>query len=186
MRSGEIAVLTAVAASNVPYVIFVQLDFVEGTMYFCNAGYNFTWNGHSWIGVGKLGTISELEEGTDLQMYGCTLTLSGLESSLIASCFGTGYAGRPATIWMGLLDSDYQIIPDPIVVFKGIMDTMPIKLGAEAAIQLTIESKLVNWERPYGRRYNNEDQQSEYSTDKGFEFVAQMVEKEIFWGRPYK
>lgn len=197
MREGTTETLGAAQASHVPYLMFVKLEFVEETMYFCNAGYNFTWGTTTvtpevgppyttptvWIGVGTLGSISEIEEGVDLQMYGLTLSLSGLESSVVAKCLGTGYAGRPATVWLGLLDVDYQIIADPIVVFKGVMDTMPLKLGKDAVIQLTIESKLVNWERPYGRRYNDEDQKFEFSGDRGFEFVSQMVEKEILWGR---
>jgi len=186
MRTGTDNVIAAFQESNVPYLILVRLDFVEETMRFCNAAYSFPWNGFNWLGAGNLGSITAIEEGIDLQMYGCTLTLSGIASEIIAQCLGTGYSGRNATIWAAPLDENYQVMSDPIVIFKGTMDTMPIKLGSNAAIQITIESKLIAWERPYGRRYNNEDQQSEYPNDKGFEFVAQMVEKEIFWGRPYK
>ena len=32
------------------------------------------------------------------------------------------------------------------------------------------------------RRYNNADQQVAFSSEKGFEFVPQMVEKELIWG----
>jgi hypothetical protein len=156
-----------------------------GTVRLTNAGYDFDWNGHTWTGAGNLGGISAIEEGTDLQMYGVTLTLSGIQSQYIAECFGTTYSGRSATIWLAPLDANYQILADPIVVFKGKMDTMPIKLGKEAAIQVTVESDLVQWERGKSRVFGNADQQSEYPTDKGFEFVAQMVEQEIYWGRPY-
>lgn len=155
-----------------------------GTIRLTNAGYNFTWGGYTWIGAGNLGSISPLEEGQDLQMYGCTLTISGIQSRYIAESFDTNYSGRAATIWIAPLDANYQIIADPVIAFKGKMDTMPIRLGKESAIQVTVESDLVAWERGKARIFGHSDQQSEYAADMGFEFVSQMVEKEIYFGRP--
>lgn len=183
MRTSTETAAAALENTNVPYLVLVELDFVEGFVRLTNAGYAFTWNGHTWTGAGNLGTISPIEEGQDLQMYGCTLTLSGISSDYVAKCFGVGYSGRSATIWLAPLDSNYNILEDPIIVFKGKMDTMPIQLGEQSAIQVTIESKLVDWERARVRRYNNEDQQAEYPGDLGFEFVPQMVEKTLLWGR---
>lgn len=34
------------------------------------------------------------------------------------------------------------------------------------------------------RRYTAEDQKIDHPTDKGFEFVTAIVEKQIMWGRP--
>jgi len=183
MRTMQETAAAALQNTNVPYMVLVELDFVEGVVRMCNAGYAFQWNGHTWTGAGNLGSISAIEEGQDLQMYGCTLTLSGLASDIIAKCFGVGYSGRAATIWLAPLDSNYNILADPVIVFKGRMDTMPIQLGENSAVQVTIESKLVDWERPRVRRYNNEDQQAEFPGDLGFEFVPQMVEKNLLWGR---
>lgn len=182
MRDIQAAAAAAIQGGNVPYIVLVELDFVEGFVRMCNAGYAFQWNGYTWTGAGNLGTISAIEEGQDLQMYGCTLTLSGIASDVIAKCFGVGYSGRKATIWIAPLDSNYNILADPVIVFKGKMDTMPISLGENSQVQVTIESKLVDWERPRVRRYNNEDQQAEFPGDKGFEFVPQMVEKQLLWG----
>ena len=185
MRTVSDLVLYAVQNSNVPYLALVQLEFTDGTVRLTNAGYNFTWNGHVWTGAGNLGTISAIEEGMDLQMYGLTLSLTGIASSYIAECLGSGYSGKAATIWLAPLDENYQIISDPIIVFKGKMDTMPIKLGNKAEIQITVESDLVQWERGKSRVFGLADQQSEYSTDLGFQFVAQMVDQELYFGRPY-
>jgi hypothetical protein len=185
MRTILTAPAAAIQASNVPFMVLVEMDFIEGVVRLANTGYNVNWNGHLWIGAGNLGSISAIEEGTDLQMYGITLTLTGIPSTYIAEGFGTGYSGRTATIWFAPLDSNYQILSNPIVVFSGKMDTMPIKLGAQATIQVTVESDLVQWERGKARVYGNADQQGEYPADKGFEFIAQMVNQEIYWGRPY-
>ena len=60
---------------------------------------------------------------------------------------------------------------------------MNIDAGETATVSLSVESRLSDWERPRIRRYNNADQQIAYISDKGFEFVPQMVEKELIWGR---
>jgi len=183
MRTMQEAAADALQDTNVPYMVLVELDFAEGFVRLTNAGYDFIWNGYTWTGAGNLGSISNIEEGQELQMYGCTLTLTGIASDYVAKCFGVGYSGRAATIYLAPLDSNYTILSDPVVIFKGRMDTMPISLGNESVLQITIESKLVDWERPRVRRYNNEDQQAEFPGDLGFEFVPQMVEKSLLWGR---
>ncbi|MEN6375555.1 MAG: hypothetical protein ABFD75_12375 [Smithella sp.] len=185
MRTITTAINNAINGDNVPYIVFVQLEFEDGTVRMTNAGYNFTWAGNVWTGCGNLGSISAVEEGTDLQMYGITLTLSGIESRYVAACLNSEYSGRNGTIWLAPLDANYQILANPVIVFKGKMDTMPMKLGKEAAIQVTIESALMQWERGKSRVFGNDDQQSEYAGDLGFEYVAQCVEQEIYFGRPY-
>lgn len=183
MRSMTEAVIAALRADNVPILVLVELQFATGTVRVCNAGYNFTWDGHIWTGLGTLGGISAVSEGQDLQMYGLTLTLTGVPSEYVALALGSGYQGRPATIWLAPLDSEYALLSDPVIVFRGRMDTMPVEFGPSATIQLSIESRLVDWERPRMRRYNHADQISEHPGDMFFEFVPQMAEKEIVWGR---
>lgn len=194
MRDITTAADNAILAEHVNYLAFVELDFDSETVRLTNAGYPIKWGTEIiddvetpkiWTGCGSLGSISAIEEGVSLQMYGITLTLSGIESKYIAQCFNAGYSGRDATIWLAPLDTNHQIIADPVIIFKGKMDTMPMKLGKEATIQVTIESDLVAWERGKSRIYGDADQQSEYPGDKGFEFTAQMVDQEIYWGRPY-
>jgi len=42
---------------------------------------------------------------------------------------------------------------------------------------------MIAFERPYVRRYTDEDQKIEHPTDKGFEFVAAIQDLELVWGR---
>ncbi|HRT09404.1 MAG TPA: hypothetical protein P5233_13565, partial [Candidatus Paceibacterota bacterium] len=62
-------------------------------------------------------------------------------------------------------------------------DTAVITLGESASIQISAENKMADWERARVRRYTHEDQIAEYPADKGLEFVPQMVEKVLIWGR---
>lgn len=184
LRQTTPAVSEALQSGNLPMLVMVELDFASGVVRLANAGYNFDFGGYTWIGTGNLGTISGVEEGLDLQMYGCTLSLTGLAAEYIAEALNEEYKDRPASIWLAPLDDNYQILSDPVLLFKGTMDTMPVTLGPQGSIQITVESPLADWERPRSRRYNHEDQISEYPDDLGLEFIPQMVEKELIWGRP--
>ena len=59
---------------------------------------------------------------------------------------------------------------------------MAISLSDTATIELDIENRLVDWERPRISRFTNEEQQNLFSGDKGLEFVDSVAEKELFLG----
>lgn len=183
MRNMPQTVIDALNSDNVALLVLVELEFTSGTVRCCNAGYTFKYGGYDWIGLGQLGGISAISEGEILEMKGLNLTLTGVEPEYIAIALGSEYQGREATIWLAPLDHNYQILNDPVIIFKGRMDTMSVSIGKKATVQVAVESKLVDWERPRVLRYNDADQQSLYPGDKGFEFIAEMSEKDIIWGR---
>jgi hypothetical protein len=196
---------TAVAAAVIRPVNMVKLEFVSGTIYYTDADRDIVFGGDTYLGTGVLAGFSSVEEGVELQTYTITLSLSGVPSSVISLALNEDFQNRNCTMYTGFLgegdtidtvsdwdtiadfDSaggkDYYLIADPIEIFKGRINQMNIESGATSTVSLTVESRLVDWERPRVRRYNNADQQIEYSSDKGFEFVPQMVDKEIVWGR---
>lgn len=141
-----------------------------------------TFNNEDYLGAGELAGISATEETTEIKPTSLILSLSGLESSPnISLALNEHYQGRDARVYMAFLDSDYQLLEDPNLIFRGRMDTMNIGFDS---ISVTVQSRLVDWDRARVRRYTHEDQISRYPNDKGFEFVSQMVEKELYWGRP--
>ena len=86
---------------------------------------------------------------------------------------------------LGAFDSSGSLIADPTVMFSGFMDIMTITEGGDSStISVSVENKLIAFERSKIRRYTAEDQKIDHPTDKGFEFVTAIVEKEIIWGRP--
>lgn len=179
-----VAAGNALAAENVPLLCFIELQFDSGTVRVCNAAYNFSWNSYTWIGAGQVLGISAVEEGADLQAYGVTMRLSGVPATYVSVALNEHYQGRTARIWAAALDANYTVIADPVMVFNGRMDVMPIRMqGATAVIELSVESRLIDWERPRVRRYNDADQQAQYPGDLGLQYVEQMVSKDLIWGR---
>jgi hypothetical protein len=172
----------ALAAGHVPLIVFVEMDFSGGFLRVNNSAVSFDWGGETWLGVGRLGSIDPIKEGADLQARGLAFRMTGIDPASIAVALGTQYQGRSCKVWVAALTGAHAVIADPVLIFWGRLDTMDIDLGATATITVSAESRLADWDRPRVRRYNHEDQQIDYPGDLGFEFVPQMVEKELRWG----
>lgn len=177
------AMEAASAAAIARPVLAAELDFSGGVVRVCSCPYTVTIDGEAFLGVGTFGSVSPVEEGSELQSYGIALELSGIPPELISTALGEHYQGRPCQIYLALLDEAHQVIASPVILWSGRIDTMDVDLGDSATITVSAENRLVDWERPRTRRYTNEDQRAEYPDDKGFEFVPQMQQKQLVWGR---
>lgn len=146
---------------------------------------DLVYDGETYLGVGDLLSISSVKETADISASGLNVMLSGVKSSLVAVAKNQDYQGRPLTLSFGAFNDSGDLVADPVVVFSGFMDTMTIaETGDYSTISIAVENKLIAFERSKIRRYTAEDQKIDHPTDKGFEFVASIGEKEIVWGRP--
>ena len=55
--------------------------------------------------------------------------------------------------------------------------------GQTCTISVSAESRLIDLDRTRERRYTSEDQKIDFPNDKGLEFIADLQDKEIIWGR---
>ena len=145
---------------------------------------DLTYDSETYTGVGDLLDISPITETADMQASGMNVTLTGVKSSLVVIAKDHEYQGRPLTVLFGAFDASGDLVANPTIIFSGFMDTMTItESGDTSSISISVENKLIAFERSKVRRYTAEDQKINYPTDKGFEFVTAIVEKEIVWGR---
>lgn len=182
-RGLSVAQQAAVAASVVRPVMFVRMDFLAQPVLVHTSIGDLVTLGETYKGVGNLGSIAPIKEGTLPRSYGAQFTISGVDPALVATVQTEHYRGRDIRVYVGFLDSDHKVIGTPIQEWRGRMDYCDISIGASAAITLNAESRLADCDRARTRRYTHEDQQDLYPGDLGFEFVAAMVSKEIVWGR---
>lgn len=172
----------ALAATQVRALVFVEMDFSSGFLRMNNSAQNMDWNGLTWLGIGRVGSIDPVGEGVTLEARGLSFSISGIDPAHVSLALNEQYQGRACSMWFAPLNEDYSVIADPVLIFSGRMDVMDIDMGENATITVSAESRLADWDRPRVRRYNSADQAITDPTDKFFEFVPQMVEKNIRWG----
>jgi len=161
-------------------------------------------DGTEWIGLGQLLSISSIEETSEMAVKGATITLSGIPSELLSLALSTPYQGRIAKIYFGtfLRDSLLQETGNYILLegggrinlesmskgfnelFSGYMDQMNIEESGEtSSIELAVENKLIDLERARVARFTSGYQKSIYPDDDGLNFIEDLQDKKIPWGR---
>ena len=159
---------------------------------------------NSWYGTGNLLTFDTVEETSEIAAKGATVTLSGVPSEVLSLALSEPYQGRQAKIYFGTFasgsilaeSSSYILFEDGgkimledtntslTEIFAGYMDQMNIEEGADSStIQLSIENKLIDLERPRTSRFTSAYQKSLFPNDLGLDFVEDLQTKELYWGK---
>lgn len=172
----------AASAAKVAPVFLVRLDWPSGTVFVWTGYGNIAWDGQTWIGTGDLGRVSDVRESREGAANGLTLSLHGIPSGNIAQALADDSQGRPGKMWLGFLAADGSLVVDPYLIFDGVIDVCPVEDDAETCIvSVQLEKELID-SRARGRRYTHEDQKIQYPTDRGFEYIAGLQDKQIVWG----
>jgi len=185
-RTVPAALLTALDGDEIEVFYAVDLAFDSGNMRLWTGYGDKTISSQTYTGTGNLLTIDGLEEVSDLSARGTTLTLNGLDSTIVSYALTEEYQGRLVTIYWGVGSNTVEI-------FSGYMDKMTIQdAGETSTISLTVESRLIALERVNVRRYTRESHAA-VRTAKGltgsdtfFDWTTQLQDKQIVWGREVK
>lgn len=161
--------------------IAVELYFDSGTVRLWSGYADATIDGELFIGVGYLLGVSDVEETSEIAARGLTISLDGLDASIISIALQENYQNRTAKVIIGTLDSG---VFTTYTLFRGRLDVMGISEGAETStIKVTAENRLIDLERPRSSRYTSEDQKTYYPTDLGLDYVASLQDRQFNWGR---
>ena len=178
-RTVPSSILTALSQPEVQPFYAVEFMFASGPVRFWTGYGERTIETNAYIGTGNLMSIGGLEEVSDMSAKSANITLNGVPPELISLALQEPYQNRECRILFGVTNS-----ADIVEVFAGTMDKMAIQDGGDTGtIDLTVESKWVRLDRPNVRRYTSESQKSRHSTDTFFDWVADLQDKEIVWGR---
>ena len=161
-------------------------------------------DGTEWVGLGQLLSISAIEETSEMSVKGASISLSGIPSTLLSLALSEPYQGRIAKIYFGTFQqgsilqetSDYILLQDGSRInleststgfnelFSGYMDQMNIEeSGDTATIEMMVENKLIDLERARVARFTSGYQKSVYPGDLGMDFIEDLQDKRISWGR---
>ena len=161
-------------------------------------------DGTEWVGLGQLLNISSIEETSEMSVKGASISLSGIPSELLSLALSEPYQGRIAKIYFGTFQqgsilqetSDYILLQDGSRInleststgfnelFSGYMDQMNIEeAGDTATIEMMVENKLIDLERARVARFTSGYQKSVYPGDLGLDFIEDLQDKKISWGR---
>lgn len=172
-------ILLALSQPEVFPFYAVEFDFDTAPIRFWTGYGDRTIETNTYSGTGNLMSIGGLEEAADMSAKSASVTLSGIPPELVSLALVEPYQNRACRILFGVVGSSAVV-----EVFAGTMDTMTIEdSGETSTINIKIESKWVRLDRVNMRRYTSESQKSRHSGDTFFDWVADLQDREIVWGR---
>jgi hypothetical protein len=77
-RNLDTALATALSNHNIQPAVFANLTFKSGVMHVWSGVGDFVWNGNTYTGVGYLGKLSPITEGSDVEAQGMEVALTGI------------------------------------------------------------------------------------------------------------
>lgn len=174
---------TGFDADSLAPFIGVELNFDSGIVRLWNGYGDLMIDGASYTGAGSLLNVSSVEETGEIAARGVTMTLSGISSELISVALTENYQNRSAKVYIGTIADDNSV--SAYQLFGGRLDVMTIEESGETAtISVTAENRLIDLERPRTRRFTSEDQKSLYPGDLGLDYVNDLQDKTLDWGKP--
>jgi hypothetical protein len=174
----------ALANGTIMPVRLVQITFKSQTIFCWSGPGPLVWNGNTFLGIGSLGRVGAISEGTGVEASGTSLTLSGIDPLILGECMTDIQLGATARIWRGLWNvAAGELLGVPYQAFRGQVDKPSFNIGGKTlSITLALESRIVNLQRASNRRYTSADQRLAYPTDTGFGWVEQLNDLALVWG----
>ena len=181
LDSGMSAGLTA---KTVAPAVLAMLTFKTGVRYVHSGIGDLLWGSNTYQGIGSLGKLGVISEGTDVKADGTSLQLSGIDPTLLSESMADVKVGAPAKVWLALFDRvTGAMLGAPYPMFVGMVDAPQILVGGDTVtISLPLESRLSNLQRPRMQRYTAADQRRKYPTDSGFNWVESLNSQSMRWG----
>ena len=160
---------------DVDLFVAVELMFDSGALRIWSGIGDKSIGGQTYTGTGSLLAVGGIEESDDLSAPGASISLNGVDSSLVSLAIQEPYQNRDCRILLGSGNDFFE-------VFSGFMDVMTIEdSGDTCTISLTVESRLIILDRKIPLRYTQETQESRYPGDTFFSAVASLQDKKVNW-----
>ena len=187
-------IAASLSGRKVQAALLAQFDFTSETMRLWNGNGLLDANdGTRWKGLGQWGGVTGLEQAINGQAPEANFTLSGIDAAILRLArdeFETEVRGRMVRVLIQFFgvedaaDSDNQRpLDNPFPIWAGLMlkPTFTIDPEGERSVAVSAESIFSQRSRPRHAMYTDADQQKRFPGDRGFEFVADLVNKETTW-----
>lgn len=170
---------------NMPvHLVSVHLD--SEILYMNDSYKTINYDSNDYLGVGYFMGFSDIEEAAEVMVSSMTLSLSGIDKTMINLVLNNNYINRVVRIYTAFLNvNSHVLVISPVLIFEGKMDTPTISEdpdGGKSTVSVSATNSWVDFDRKTGRHANDIEQQRLYSGDRGFEFAYRNTSK-LLWNK---
>jgi hypothetical protein len=178
------SIVNRLGADEQALFLAVKAEFDSGDVRVWTGTDDLSIDSEVYTGAGELLAISEAQENLDLSSSGISISLTGMDATVLNYALTENYQNRFVTVFLGYVMGGTDEVAGVVTVFKGRMTALTVADDPDGAtIALDAENRLIDLERPSNLRYTKESQNFLHSGDTGFNRVASLQDKEIVWGK---
>lgn len=149
---------------------------------------NLSWDDKLWLGIGRLGNVSAVEERLGTRANQVVLTLSGVPQEQLAASLADE-TPREVTLSVALFTVDgggvWSVVPDPEVLVAGETDVHEIvEEDPTATVRVYVDTLMSRLTTLSVLRYTVEDHQRLFPEEEFFEFAESVAEQVLYWPGP--
>ena len=164
------------------YAILVDIAFPDPHhLRFTTKLDNIQFEGETYFGLGSLGSVSTPSQDGELSPAVYEVGLSGISDEILEAVAQLNYMNHKATAYIQFMDAEFNDVSTPQVLWKGLTDGAVVNYGKTSSVTINVRDRMVDWARPKLEYYNNGDQQKLFPDDRGFEFIAEVNQKDAAW-----
>lgn len=159
----------------------VDMDFPSGHVRLATWPGNLVILSNTYIGIGNLGSVSDIPESVELTADRWTYVLSGIDPTVVPESEIDNCFGRSVVEYEVWLNSDTHAVIGYEIRREGTMGHVRRRRGRDPVIQVDCETSLVILEQTDGWLYTAEHQAEFFTGDTGLNQVRELGSKEVIW-----
>ena len=162
---------------------FLEMDTKDGMVRAWTGHGTYTFLSQPYLGVGKFGGISEVEEDLDLTAQSVEVQLDGVREDMVSMALQSIGRFRRAKIYFALFDADLQLIGSKQIL-DSFTDVPKLKENiGSLSVSVVLENINADADRTRVFEWTTETQSIFNPRDRGFDYVPRLQEREIIFGR---
>lgn len=169
--------------------LLVEIDYTPTPVRLWTGRGNIAWDSKTWNGVGRLGSISVIQERTGLRAGMIKLTISGLPTDSRAIALDDAAQNRSVKVWAASFTESggvWSVVADPNRMEWGDTDVHEIieREDNTISIEVMVETPLSRLLLLSVLRCTSEDQHLDFPDDTFFDSAATVAEQVLYWPNP--
>lgn len=181
MSRFDTAYQTQVESNVIRPAWMLRLDMPSGVLAYSSWVKSFDYGGDTYApkGIG----FDSIFEGADLNSHEMHVMLPGTDADLVSQFIVDDYHWRDANLYLGLLDSDHNMIDTLYSAWAGRISYATITLGkAQNQIEVICEDLTADLQRQCTTTFTSPCQKRRYSGDTFFDPILTLKGKKVIWG----
>ena len=186
MRSVTAAFQTAVESGTVRLARLIEIELDGITLNLTTTPYSISWDSKTWdpVDTSIVTDIGSIGEPKNTESIKCEVTLAGEPSAIVSIAFLSVKPNKALRLYYAPIDASNNVIADPDLRYVGLLDEVEFTdAGINSSLTLSYVSKLATLQEPDEKRYTHAHQAFQFDGDLGFEFLQQLQEFSVFWGK---